>query len=208
MIMSNINLYVANASKTLDDFMPIIKKAFDRAVKYAVDNFKCSVVDIIVVDAPYSAIPELGVGGYTPSANIVYINLDSGHKILEEDIFTGMVHELHHAMRWRNPGYGSTLKEALITEGLACLVEFEATGEEPVYTQVKFHKGIKIPSEQELSSEDYDHHTMFIAGNDDLPRWFGYAFGYKIVKDYSKKLHKTASSLVHEPASSFFSKLS
>lgn len=93
--MSNINLYVANAAKTLNNLMPIIKKAFDRASEYAVDNFNCSVVDVIVADAPYSVIPELGVGGYAPSAHVVYISLDLGHKILEEDIFSGILHELH-----------------------------------------------------------------------------------------------------------------
>ncbi|WP_411911731.1 DUF2268 domain-containing putative Zn-dependent protease [Rhodovulum sulfidophilum] len=30
-----------------------------------------------------------------------------------------IVHELHHALRWRGPGYGRTLGEALVTEGLA-----------------------------------------------------------------------------------------
>jgi uncharacterized protein YjaZ len=131
--------------------------------------------------------------------NVLYISLDARHNVQENDIYMGMLHEIHHAMRWRKPGYGQTLKEALLTEGLATLFEEEVTGETPIYAKVEIDSECIKKAQKEFDSTQYNHHMWFISGNNSIPRWFGYSYGYELAKEASKRLNKTAAQLVHEP---------
>ena len=68
-------------------------------------------------------IPEIGVGGYTDPRDgnvVIAIADDVQREALETWIPATVVHELHHSSRVRTgPGYGVTLGEALVSEGLA-----------------------------------------------------------------------------------------
>lgn len=194
-----INLLLANASSSLNPHLGMIKSAYDNACTQASKDIGADQIDVVVVDAAYNAIPELGVGGYTPSAHIVYLSLDPAHDIKETDIYMGMLHEIHHAMRWRDPGYGLTLEEALYTEGLAALYEEEVTQQRPIYTMMEFTEAHINLAKKDFENSSYDHHMWFISGNAEIPRWFGYSYGYQLAKSASKKLTKSAAELVHAP---------
>ena len=91
----------------------------------------------VALDASRS-IPETGVGGFTdPSTGTVSIWIDDtppgGLKAaLEAWVPATMAHELHHSSRVRTgPGYGSTLAEVLVTEGLADHFVLEAFPDTP-----------------------------------------------------------------------------
>lgn len=199
--MNSIKLHIANASGSLDAHLNVIKNAFKDASVSADRFLRADKIDILIIDAPYNTIPELGVGGYTPSSNVVYINIDSSKEILEKDLYMGMLHEIHHAIRWRDPGYGTTLKEALLTEGLATLFEEECSGETPIYATVKITKDQILKASKELNNKKYNHIEWFITGNKDIPRWFGYTYGYQLAKSASNTLKKPASELVSVSAS-------
>jgi predicted Zn-dependent protease DUF2268 len=75
---------------------------------------------------PSQSIPEIGVGGSTsPQDGNVYVSIDDTPPgglpaALRTWVPATLAHELHHSSRVRTgPGYGSTLGEALVTEGLA-----------------------------------------------------------------------------------------
>jgi uncharacterized protein YjaZ len=200
--MGNVEIFIAQASGTLGKHTDKIMSAFASAVKTA-KNINLSAVDVIVTDNPYGVIPEMGVGGYTPGTHVVYLSIDPKFDLKEQEISLTLIHEFHHAMRWRGPGYGKTFKEALVTEGLACLYEEQVSGTAPIYTQVDIKDAAKTISKDTLNDNNYPHHELFINGNNDVPRWFGYTLGYKIAKHGAGTLKMSAAELVNEPYSSF-----
>lgn len=165
---------------------------------------------------PDSALLQTGVGGYAPSQDTAFIYLDplneNFNKNFETELRAILSHELHHCKRWENPGYGNTLREALVSEGLAQYLESEMrNGTPPFYATALNRKEINAVYEQmqtELDSKSYnweDHYAWFIKNEGDIePHYKGYTVGYDIVKKYLAKTGEDAASLVSEPASSFF----
>jgi hypothetical protein len=73
---------------------------------------------------PMLVIPETGVGGLTDESGDVRIAIDVERRDLRESLETWVpamvAHEVHHSSRIRTgTGYGATLGEALVSEGLA-----------------------------------------------------------------------------------------
>src|SRR5262249_55170382 len=83
-------------------------------------------VDIDVQLDAAQAIPQIGVGGFSdPATGNVSISIDAHppeglRKALETWIPASVAHELDHSSRIRTgPGYGVTLAQAMVSEGLA-----------------------------------------------------------------------------------------
>lgn len=78
---------------------------------------------IAVIPDASRAIGGYGVGGFTPNARTVEVYVDPAFpglaQVLEDRLPPLAAHELHHAKRWGGPGYGRTLLEAMVSEGLA-----------------------------------------------------------------------------------------
>ncbi len=166
-------------------------------------------VDIVFQHAPQGAMDHLVFGGYTPDAHTIYISVDTARpdikEIIEHELAHTIAHELHHAMRWRSVGYGDTLAEALVTEGLADRFSVEATGGEPsLWTQGFSNEELEallVRARAEFDKTDYSHEDWFFGGNG-LPKWGGYALGYFIVGKYlAEHPGVTAASLCDVEAS-------
>lgn len=153
-------------------------------------------VDIVFSVNPKATIPELGIGGYTPNAHTVFIYLDPKHPKFLSSVKTvlprTLAHELHHAVRWLKPGYGQTLGEALITEGLAAHFELEVFGGKPNMWDVAIRgqalqKSLRR-ARREFTSKTYNHNDWFF-GSDrrKIPRWTGYALGFYLVSNYLRE---------------------
>ncbi len=84
-------------------------------------------VAVHLVDAPDECIPEWGIVGTTWGPHCVVLAVDPDHAADPEHVFSTLVHEVHHAMRWRGPGCGTSLRERLVTEGLAQAFEADCT---------------------------------------------------------------------------------
>jgi hypothetical protein len=165
----------------------------------------------VALDASRS-IPETGVGGFTdPSTGTVSIWIDGtppgGLKAaLQTWVPATLAHELHHSSRVRmGPGYGSTLAEALVTEGLADHFVSEAFPETPPQ---QWDNALSQDRESDVwrkaqsvleDPDGYDHSAWFF-GSGDLPRWSGYTLGYRIVDAYLGD-ERSASSAVDVAAS-------
>jgi hypothetical protein len=81
----------------------------------------------IVVSAgadPSRVVPETGVAARAWSADRLDLWVDPNNPWTqaagEEEVLAIVAHELHHCARWKRPGYGATLGEAIVSEGLAC----------------------------------------------------------------------------------------
>lgn len=165
----------------------------------------------ILADAS-QVIPEIGIGGFNPSEREVIIRIDPNFNDLSQSIATELApmlaHEMHHAKRRRTVGYGSSLFEASVTEGLADCFAMEITGIDPPLWSVALTGGDLDNWITNVSStwtnNSYDHSKWFLGTSAEVPRWTGYAIGFKLVKDYLlENPTRMASDLFDEPAGSF-----
>jgi hypothetical protein len=115
-----------------------------------------------------------------------------------------LAHELHHAMRSRGRGYGSTLGEALVSEGLSQCYEEEVGCPTPNYALAVRGPALLTlagRARNELWSEPYDHQKWFFGSRTDTsyPWWGGYSLGYVLVRGWLEQTRRSASSAVAVP---------
>jgi hypothetical protein len=107
-----------------------------------------------------------------------------------------VAHELHHLVRWQHAGYGSTLGEAILTEGLATYYESIIANWTPPWAESKLNAGIINRAKKEWNDTNYNHFDWFFEG--EMGRWLGYTIGYEIVKQiYSKKFDLAKSFTIN-----------
>ena len=152
-------------------------------------------------------IPQIGVGGFTdPRTGDVSIWIEAKppgglRKTLETWIPGSVAHELHHSSRIRTgPGYGNTLAQALVSEGLADHFAEEAFPKTPsqpwdhALTKAQ-ERSLWLAGRRELNVPfGYDHPSWFFGGGD-MPQWAGYTLGFIIVGRYLDH-RRTASETV------------
>jgi hypothetical protein len=166
----------------------------------------------------YWKIPDVGIGGNTDRrTGEVKISMDARSPVPVKQMLTvwvpvAMAHELHHSKRIiQGPGYGSTLLDAIVTEGSAEAFVREAYPDAPQIPWVQ-----PLPSGEEravwrrartvLSApDDIDLHQAWFVGGGSLPRWPGYRIGYAIVRRYLVR-HRgtTAAALAMLPTTRIF----
>jgi uncharacterized protein YjaZ len=206
--MDSIKLLVANSSGGLTSQLDKIGRAFQRAVAVVSAKLALTLVDVVCVNDPLSVIPELGIGGYTPSRHLVYLYLDSLKELDENEIFATLCHELHHARRYDGPGIGQTLFDSFIFEGLATAFE-EAVSEGGTYLSTMLQQRSKTPklikeTNKYFDDKDFDHRTWFLTDKTKkLPSLAGYEIGFYIVRNYLALNNQTAANLVLAPPDIF-----
>ena len=96
------------------------------------------------------------------------------------------------AWRFAAAGYGRTLGEALVSEGLADQFDREANGGtgqiwNHTLTPAEWAAVLSL-AEPVLAAQSYNHLTWFFGGQmsngDPVPRWTGYMLGYHLVGTY------------------------
>ena len=108
--MMHVRLHILNASGAFDPVASLIEDEFAKSTKTITTTLSISNVDVVVYDHPKGVIPEVGIGGYSPSAHLLFISLDAKSstltKTIREQLKRTLAHELHHCMRWRNSPVG------------------------------------------------------------------------------------------------------
>lgn len=173
----------------------------DGAVTDIADRLRLPELDITVRLDAAEAIPEIGVGGRTdPATGISSISLDSGHprfhRALRVWLPVMLAHELHHAVRITDgPGYGSSLVDALVSEGLADVFSEEVFPDAPPLPWTRaFGRQVTCRWWREAQHErGYYGHAVWFFGADRIPRWAGYTIGYRLVRSYLRD-HRTQSA--------------
>jgi uncharacterized protein YjaZ len=174
-------------------------------------------------------IPETGIAARAWSHDRIDVWVDPRNPWVvaagEEELVAMLAHELHHCARWSRPGYGLTLSEAIVSEGLAC--HFEATfrgGVPPFWARALDEPTLRRVEAQAVAlfdSRQYDHRAWFggASGGDDgraperrpsatspplVPRHAGHTLGYRITARHLRRTGRNAAQLVHAPAHVFY----
>lgn len=207
-----VNLHILKASGRLHEYESRIQTAFEEGLDKVAARLALPDVDVVVADNPDAAIPETGVGGYSPTAHLLYISIGPLHenveKTLEQEIRSTLAHELHHCARWHTIGYGKTLLETIVSEGLADHFDLEVNGGVPrpwsVALSAEELERMRKQAASEFNSRDYKHTDWFFGSPErSIPKWTGYTLGFTIVKEHLEKTGKTASELAGESANTF-----
>lgn len=189
------SLSVFNNVEGLLPVAELIQGELNKSLNKILEKLPVSDIDIIISDDSKRIIPELGIGGYAPNDHQVFIYLNPQFPHLRETIQKHLkrtlAHELHHCMRWRSPGYGHTLLEVLVSEGLADHFDLEVNGgeAEPWCRALKAGEVAKFTeiARTEYFNRDYSHKAWFFGSKErGIPRWTGYTLGFKLVGDYLK----------------------
>lgn len=203
-----MNFYILRSSGRFEPYLKHLEQTIDLSIKKTAGQLVLHSIDIVVYDNPAKVIPGFGFGGRTDNSHTIRISLDPGFpdfdNVINEDVPRSISHELHHSARWNAMGYGTTLLEALISEGLATHFEHDLWGGK-LYPWATAVGGVQLKKLAQLAKKEYlaasyDHLKWFF-GKGDLPRWAGYALGFDLVAKYlAKHPDESAASLVATPA--------
>jgi len=203
-----LTIVLSDPSGALADREEAIRQWIRGVFDVASRQISVSGTIVTVTTDPQRVIPGWGVGGFTLDAANVELGvdprLDSG--LLAQRLAQMTAHELHHIARFRGPGYGQTLLEALISEGLADHYAVDLLGGIPPWSQALSPADLGLwldRAREEFDSPAYDHAAWFL-GRGTIPLWAGYSIGFELVGRY-RAAHPgaTAASLVDTSAEAF-----
>lgn len=211
--MSSMEIHVLDARGALRDIRDWVRDRLVETHGRAAALLPLGPLDV-VVQAGRRIVPEKGHLGFAPRAGVVFLTLDPGHPALRANEDASLermfAHELHHAARWDGPGYGPSLGEALVSEGLAGHFAQELFGGPPEPWEGLPPDEIRpfaAEAERDWDRIGYDHEAWFF-GRGELPRWLGYSFGFRLVGRYlAENPGSRASALSGAAARDFASAL-
>jgi uncharacterized protein YjaZ len=198
-----IHVHLLDASNRLQQHRDQLLEIGQQTVARVQEMMPIEQVNVVLCFNPLGVSAETGIGGFAPSNDTVFIylnpNASSFAESLEHQFPAAIAHELHHAMRWNDPGYGQTLIEAFVSEGLAQAFELPFLGNESaVLSQLKEPQ--RLNELMELARLEYHrdlsiYHEWFGGYNArNIPRNAGYAIGFEIAKKYLEKANTTAGA--------------
>ena len=165
-------------------------KALDKARKLLKYEKR---VDIVVIEAQdFFVIPKLGIGGSAIGKSCIEVKIDFSRKdlrkIVEVELPSTIYHELAHLVREDSIGYGKTLLDSFVSEGISCFVEKSILPNRkiPYIQKIKDEKKLWNKAQKILDKTKYNHSEWFF-GSGKLPNWTGYRLGYLIVESYANK---------------------
>ncbi|WP_147107239.1 DUF2268 domain-containing putative Zn-dependent protease [Tateyamaria sp. syn59] len=198
--------HFADARGRLKPWRGSIEAAIARTHKRVRDRVAVEQLDIVVQDSP-RVIRELGHVGFAPNGWMVYLSFDPEADAFESNLDTPLertlAHEINHILRWRGPGYGATLGEALISEGLAGVFVRDLYASPPEPWECALGDTAAL-ADQVIAEWDqaYDHGEWFF-GTGQHPVWAGYTIGYRIVAYHADNAMDDIVALTTRPASDF-----
>lgn len=207
--MPQMTLHIINARHQLTSISEWLSERLDDAFAVCARHLPLRDTDVIL-RAGKAVIQEKGHLGYAPERGLIYVTVDPENPALRtnssQSLERMLAHELHHSSRWDGPGYGKTLGEALVSEGLAGHFAQEAYGggREP-WEQLPAStlRPYLFKAQADWQSADYNHAEWFF-GSHEFPAWLGYSLGYEMVGRYlAAHGEARASNLVHAGAADF-----
>ena len=212
--VGNWTLHFMNARGALDSYQDRVKEAVNEVWQRSQASSLEVVLDIEIEAARYGGICDTGHSGIAPHPGLMRSMLDPYNENLAnhlgEHLERMIAHELYHALRWDTVGYGRTLLEALVSEGLCGRFTEELYGNKPELQECAISpelvKELSVDALAHAHSQEYNHSRWFFGGND-LPRWTGYTIGYELVGLAMKKMKLKPSEMVTTEASLFLDSL-
>lgn len=166
-------------------------------------------LDIIIQRLAGWTIPEIGIVGNAYRPRCFGLTLDPDNPNFEPTLAAGALrrqvpHEVHHCLRMAGPGYGWTLGEALVSEGMAGRFTQLAFGNDPEPWECALDAEAlrrHLPDRSVLEARGFDHGAWFFGTGGTHPRWLGYALGYALVGEWlAIEPRRDADTLVNTPA--------
>ncbi|XCY77627.1 DUF2268 domain-containing putative Zn-dependent protease [Pseudomonas sp. CBR-F] len=129
-------LHWLEASGSLAQFRPELIREFEVAYEAIAQLLPPPRLDILIQRLPGEILPELGLMGRAYRSTMFSMTLDPDNPNFLTSLRSGalrrhVVHEVHHCLRMAGPGYGWTLGEAMVSEGLAGQFVRQVLGSEP-----------------------------------------------------------------------------
>ena len=189
--MARLVPHILDASGDLEALLVPLLDGLARAEAAAKAVVEIPPTDVVIRVWPQAAIAADGVGGFCPRRREIEVALDPDNPALSLGPGSAyertIIHELHHVLRRDRAGYGETLGEALVSEGLAghFVVQTLGTAPEP-WEQAVAQDELRHWARRAMldwRSRNYDHSDWFF-GHGEKPLWLGYALGFAVVADY------------------------
>jgi uncharacterized protein YjaZ len=205
------SLHFLNAGGKLAPHIELITQTLNAAKLHLAAMTPLFALDIVISSVDIPGATDIGILGYSGSPRLIHLTFD--YSLFEDasalmlELQKTIYHEFHHALRWEGPGYGFSLGEALVTEGLAQhfvhqAMDCAAEPWEAVLTRAALAPFADMANAQ-FDVSDYSHADWFFNAQP-MPRWLGYSLGYAIVGDYLlDQLGASALSLASAPAEIF-----
>ncbi|NGM22954.1 DUF2268 domain-containing protein [Roseomonas stagni] len=185
-------LHWLTAAGDLGDWRLAIEREVEAAKAAVAGVLPLRPLDILVQRVKGAVIPEIGMVGQAYRKDLCSVTLDPENAAFSDALATGalcrtVVHEVNHCLRMGGPGYGRTLGEALVSEGLAGHFTARLCRNPPEPWEcavppevLRAHR----PDDAMLADPGYDHASWFFGRGGQRPRWLGYTMGYAIVAEW------------------------
>lgn len=200
--MSVWNIHLLNARHELTPVLSEVRQASREAVARVRDHADLPDFDLVVrAQADRSA--DGAVQGQAPAAGVIEIALTPDR--FDAPSFTrALVRQMAHLIRWTGPGYGKSLGEALVSEGLAGHFVLQVLGGQPdACDSIRPAQGAMRQAMNEWARRDYDHARWF-GGKGDLRKWTGNSLGHRVLAEHlAEKPGDSAALLATAPAEPF-----
>lgn len=185
-------LHWLEASGDLGPWRTTITEEVEVARKAVARILPVRPLDILVQRLPGAVIPETGTTGQAMHGSLFSLTIDPDNPnfaraLRDGDLRRTVAHEAHHCMRMSGPGYGWTLGEALVSEGLAGQFVSHLFGSPPEPWERAVTDEVlaaNLPDNATLVGNGHDHRAWFYGFGGRYPRWLGYTLGYRIVGDW------------------------
>lgn len=177
------NIHLLNARNALTLLLPQIRATAREAVARVSQHADLPRFDLVVKAQSGGGIPDWGVGGYAPAPGLIEVTLNPD-RFDAALLLRTLVHEMHHLIRWDGPGYGRSLGEALVSEGLAGHFVLQVLGGKPdPWDAVTPAAGVARQAMNEWARLNHDHARWFL-GKGDLRKWTGYGLGHRLIAEH------------------------
>ncbi|WP_157994783.1 DUF2268 domain-containing putative Zn-dependent protease [Paracoccus tegillarcae] len=177
------HLHLLNSRHQLTAILPDIRAAARQAVALAGAQADVPDFDLVLRGQPGGGIADWGVGGHAQAPALIEITLNPA-RFDPDLLIRTLVHEMHHLIRWDGPGYGKSLGEALVSEGLAGHFVLQVLGGKPDPRDATTPSaGTARRAMSEWSRLSYDHAEWFF-GRGKIRKWSGYGLGHRLIAEH------------------------
>lgn len=181
-------LHWLEASGSLDKFRDEVIGEFEAAYKTVSRLITPPRLDVLIQRLPGETIPEMGLMGRAYRSTMFCMTIDPDNPNWLPSLRNGalhrqIIHEVHHCLRMAGPGYGWTLGEALVSEGLAGQFVRHLLGSDPEPWENALNCAdlLQAPADLKDLQAAYYNHSEWFFGSGAHPKWLGYALGYQMV---------------------------
>lgn len=192
-----MNIHFLNAEFKYEE--PLVKRVIDTATNYingAIQDLNIQKPFDVTMYPNHAWTEETdGVDGEAFSGGLLQLRIDLRNEknkiddLLGDPLKATIYHECNHILRWQSVGYGTSLIEATISEGIA--TSYEKMICAPYVIKHADHSNIEelLKYYRERNKDEdttYNHWEWFFGTHNKYPRWLGYKVGSYIVDEAMK----------------------